>query len=85
MPALTIRNIPDEIHRGLKSRAARHGRSTEAEVREILVAAVKPADGVRMGDALAAIWQPDGLMADEVKVMESVRDQVPATPMSFDE
>jgi plasmid stability protein len=30
MPAVTIRNLPDETHRALKARAARHGRSTEA-------------------------------------------------------
>jgi len=33
---LSIRNLDDEFIFGLKRRAARHGRSTEAEVREIL-------------------------------------------------
>jgi plasmid stability protein len=37
MPAnLSIRNLDDELIFGLKRCAARHGRSTEAEVREIL-------------------------------------------------
>ena len=53
MPALTVRNLPDETHRALKLRAAQHGRSTEAEVRPILEVAVRPAFG--MGSALAAI------------------------------
>lgn len=40
MANLHVRNIPDEIVRKLKLRAARHGRSTEAEHREILKQAV---------------------------------------------
>jgi len=34
--SLSIRNLDDALIIGLKRRAARHGRSTEAEVREIL-------------------------------------------------
>lgn len=36
MAAVTIRNLPEEIHRALKMRAAQHNRSTEAEMRAIL-------------------------------------------------
>ena len=36
MAAVVIRNIPEATHRALKARAKAHGRSTEAEVREIL-------------------------------------------------
>ena len=36
MAMLTVRNLPDDVHRALRVRAALHGRSTEAEVREIL-------------------------------------------------
>jgi hypothetical protein len=32
MPAITVRNLPDSVHRALRLRAALHGRSTEAEV-----------------------------------------------------
>ena len=39
MGSLSIRNIPDEIHKNLRIRAARAGRSMEAEVRAILAAA----------------------------------------------
>lgn len=85
MPALTIRNIPDDIHRGLKALAASHGHSTEAEVREILAAAVKPEGRVRMGQALAAIWGPVGLTDEEAAIIDSARDRTPAEPMSFDE
>ena len=27
MPSITVRNVPDEVHRALRLRAARHGRS----------------------------------------------------------
>jgi antitoxin FitA len=53
MAAVTVRSLPDETHRALKVQAARHGRSTEAEIRSILVEAVRPQ--VRMGSALRAI------------------------------
>lgn len=36
MAMLTVRNLPDDVHRALRVQAALHGRSTEAEVREIL-------------------------------------------------
>ncbi|MDR2212315.1 MAG: plasmid stabilization protein, partial [Pseudomonadales bacterium] len=36
MATLTVRNVPDDVHRALRVRAAQHGRSTAAEVREIL-------------------------------------------------
>jgi plasmid stability protein len=36
MAMLTVRNVPDEVHRALRVRAALHGRSAEAEVRDIL-------------------------------------------------
>ena len=55
MPNLTIRNLPDETHRAIKARARRHGRSTEAEVREILRLAAQPPGTLRIGDELAAL------------------------------
>jgi plasmid stability protein len=36
MATLNIRNLPDEVHRRLRLRAAEHGRSMEAEARTIL-------------------------------------------------
>ena len=46
MAALTVRNLPDEVHRALRMRAAAHGRSTEAEVRAILEDSVNPSGGL---------------------------------------
>ena len=55
MAAVTIRNLPDETHRALKARAARNGRSTEAEIREILGEAVRPRAYEGLGDLLAKV------------------------------
>lgn len=40
MSTLTIRQLDERTHARLRSRAAKHGRSVEAEVRAILDAAV---------------------------------------------
>ena len=40
MSALTIRQLDERTHARLRGRAAKHGRSVEAEVRAILDAAV---------------------------------------------
>ena len=84
MAILTVRNVPDDVHRALHVRAAQHGRSTEAEVREILAAVVKPEKRVRVGEALAAIGRKIGLTNEDFAVFESVRDKTPAKPLSFD-
>lgn len=84
MAVLTVRNLPDEVHRALRVRAAQHGRSTEAEVREILAAVVKPEKRVRMGDALSAIGREIGLTNEDFTALEKERDKRPAQPLSFD-
>lgn len=58
MAAVVVRNIPDKTLRALKLRAARQGRSTEAEIRSIIEAAVSPSAGV--GTALAEIGRAVG-------------------------
>ena len=57
MPAVTIRNLSDATHRALKVRAAQHGRSAEAEMRDILEMAVRPDTRLRLGTALAEVEQ----------------------------
>jgi antitoxin FitA len=84
MAILTVRNVPDEVHRALRVRAAMHGRSTEAEVREILESAVKPEQRVRMGDALAEVGRRLGLTNDDFAVFDEVRDNAPAQPVRFE-
>ncbi|MEO5348545.1 MAG: plasmid stabilization protein [Magnetococcus sp. YQC-3] len=83
MAMLTVRNLPDDVHRALKVRAARHGRSTEAEVREILESVVKPELRIRMGEALAALSRKIGLTDKDFELLESVRDSTPAEPPGF--
>ena len=51
MAMLTVRNLPEAVHRALRVRAAAHGHSTEAEVREILASAVKPETRVQRQDS----------------------------------
>jgi len=83
MAMLTIRNLPDDVHRALRVRAAHHGCSTEAEVRQILASVVKPDTRIRMGDALASIGQKIGLTDEDVLFMQQLRDRTPAEPMVF--
>ena len=84
MAILTVRNVPDEVHRALRVRAAIHGRSTEAEVREILERAVKPDQRVRIGDALAALSGRLGLTNEDFGVFDQARDKAPTEPMRFE-
>ena len=84
MAMLTVRNLPDDVHRALRVQAALHGQSTEAEVREILARAVKPEMRVRMGDALAALGRRIGLTNEDFEVFDRVRDKTPAEPLRFE-
>jgi plasmid stability protein len=84
MAMLTIRNLPDDVHRALRVQAALHGRSTEAEVREILATAVKPEARVRMGDALAALGRKIGLTNEDFEAFDRVSDKTPAEPLRFE-
>jgi plasmid stability protein len=81
---LTVRNLPDDVHRALRVQAALHGRSTEAEVREILASAVKPEARMRVGDALAALGRKIGLKNEDFEVFDQVRDKTPAEPQRFE-
>ncbi len=84
MPAITIRNLSHETHRALKLRAAKHGRSAEAEMRLILEAAVQSADRVRLGDAIANMSRKIGLTNADVEALEQTRDRKAAEPLGFE-
>ena len=65
MGQLTVRQVDDELVRALKVRAARHGRSAEAEVREILRNALRsPEPRMSFLDFLATM--PCDLSDDEI-------------------
>jgi len=84
MAMLTVRNLPDEVHRALRVRAALHGHSMEAEVREILEAAVAPEGRVKLGSLLADIGKQAKLTDNEFAVFEQVRDKTPAKSVNFE-
>jgi plasmid stability protein len=84
MAMLTVRSLPDDVHRALRVRAAQHGRSTEAEVREILSIAAKPETRVRLGEALAALGRKVGLTNEDFEVFQEARDKTPAEPLRFE-
>jgi plasmid stability protein len=87
MAAVTIRNLPEEVHRALKVRAARHNRSTEAEMRAILEAAVRPEGRLLLGTALAEASRKLGLTNADIEALEEtleqVRDRRTAEPMKL--
>ncbi len=83
MPVLTVRNLPEEVHRALRLRAAQHGRSTEAEVRALLEEAVKPQGRLKLGSWLADISSQDRLTDGEVALINE-RDKSLPRPVSFE-
>ncbi len=56
MAQLVVRNLPDDVKERLKRRAKQHGRSLEAEVRDILAQAP---ESDRMATAQHSSWVPD--------------------------
>ncbi len=84
MAMLTVRNISDEVHRALRVRAAQHGQSMEAEVREILESVVSPEGRVKLGSLLADIGRQAKLTDEEFALFAQVRDKTPARPVSFE-
>ena len=85
MAMLTVRNLPDEAHRALRVRAAQHGRSTEAEVRDILEKAARPEGRVKLGLLLASIArEAGGLTDEEAEYFNRLRDKTPVKPIGFE-
>lgn len=84
MRSVTIRNVPDEVHRAIRVRAAQHGRSIEAEMRDMLESAVKPEGRVKLGDLLSEIGREVKLTDEEFAIFESQRDQTPARAARFE-
>lgn len=79
MSVVTVRNLPEETHRALKVRAAQHGRSTEAEIREILEDAVHPKARIKIGSELATFGKRLGGLD-----LDIVRDPAPTEPATFE-
>ena len=83
MPAVTIRNLSEATHRALKLRAAQHDCSTEAEMRAILDAAVRPPERLRLGAALAEMSRMIGLANEDVEALAQKRRDA-AEPLRFE-
>ena len=81
MAQLLVRNLDEDVKDKLKRRAARHGRSTAEEVREILRNAVRHEDGRKapLGSRIAARFAGIGLDED----IPELRGQ-PARPADFE-
>ena len=79
MAAVTVRNLREETHRALKLRAAKNGRSTEAEIRVILEEAVTPKSRLKIGSELAAFGRRYGGF-----VFNHLRDRRPIEPAEFE-
>lgn len=79
MATVTVRNLPDEVHRALRLRAAAHGLSTEAEIRQILAQAVQSEGGLRLGAELRRYAEQIGGVELEIR-----RDPTPIEPASFE-
>jgi len=78
LAAVTIRNLSAEAYHALKARAARNGRSTEAEMRAILEAAARPESRLNLGTALSAIGRKFGFTDADVEALEQARAAAPA-------
>lgn len=84
MKSVTIRNLPDEVHRAIRVRAAQNGRSIEAEMRDILKSTVMPEGRVKLGSMLAEMGRKIGLTEEEAAIFDNIRDKTPARAMSFE-
>ena len=82
MASISIRNLPDEVHRAIQIQAAHHGRSTEAEIRDILERATKPEGRLKLGSLLASMAREVGGLSDEEHALfESARIKSAARPV----
>jgi len=86
MSSVIVRNLPEATHRALKNRAAKRGRSIEAELRQIIENAVRPPKRLKLGTELAKIGKEIGMSeAESVIFQENLkRDKTPVEPMKLD-
>lgn len=76
MPTMTVRNLPEDVHRRIRLYAAEHGLSAEAAVRRLLDEATRPAE--RLGDIVTAFARERGADFPDVP-----RDRTPIEPADF--
>lgn len=76
MPTLTVRNLDDDLKTKLRVRAARNGRSMEAEAREILRTSLSAEPRTGIGTRIHNRFA--GLGLDEIVI--SPRAELPRAP-----
>jgi plasmid stability protein len=79
MASVLVRNLSEETHRALKQRAAKSGKSTQAEIRIILDEAVRKEPEVGFGTQLKNIALKYGVSFDDYD-----RDSRPTEPAVFE-
>jgi len=80
MAQVLVRNLPDEAHRALRLRAAHNGRSTAAELRQIVMETVLP------GRAREQIKPPlEERLRALAREADAIAAGVPVDPRSDDE
>jgi plasmid stability protein len=87
MAQVLVRNLPDEVHRALRMRAASHGRSTAAELRHIITETVlsrqpEVDEPVKLGTFLSQ--SPIKMTEEEFAIFESAQVSTPASFARFD-
>ena len=76
MPSMTVRNLPEEVHRRIRLYAGEHGLSVEAAARCLLDEATRPPQ--RLGDVVTAFARSRAADFPEVP-----RDRSPVEPADF--
>jgi len=77
MAQVIVRNLDDAVKRKLQRRAARHGRSMEEEIRDILRDAVKDDGGRRKGLGTAIAERFKGIELEEPIPELKIELQIP--------
>lgn len=83
MSMITVRKLPEEVHRALRARAALHGKSVEAEVRSILANAVASEGRIKLGSVLAKIGEQLNMSDEDMEIFEQVRSKTPSKPVDL--
>ena len=86
MAQILVRNVEEPLKARLQRRAKRHGRSMEAEVREILRDALNEKDAPKggLGSEIVALFSGQGIGlrdGEEIPEIRGMRMQIP----TFDE
>ena len=80
MAVMTIRNLDDEVRDKLRVRAARHGRSMEAEIRAILTEAVSSPVERTLADVLLDLRAVAG--EEPFEIPDRIRTERPRDPFA---